>query len=160
METQYKLLDVWKIETVDLNMEERKRQQAIKEACTLSEKPFPCEICTLPMPMKWWEEAIVCLICFIFFGSLLYGPFLFIALAYFNLKYAITLAIILTTLVAFPRDIFLRSACFSYIATLILRYFSYRGAWKDFMPTGRSLMLVAPPHGLFPIGILIIFTIL
>jgi hypothetical protein len=159
-ETQFKLLDVWKIDTIDLHVEEAKRQALIKQACVVSDKPFPPKMCTEPMEMLWWEEAIVCSVCLIFFGSLLYGPFIFAGVCYYNIKLATGIAAFLAAVVVFPKDIFVRSSCFSYVATLILRYFSYRGGWKAFMPTGRSLILAAPPHGLFPVGnILAIFAL-
>jgi hypothetical protein len=152
-ETVFKLLDTWKIDSIDLTIEESKRQALIKTYSSIKDKPFPAKMCLEQDKMLWWEEAIVCTICFVFFGTLLYGPFLFLGLLYYKFKVAIAVGVVLTTSVLItPKDIFVRSTCFSYIATLILRYFSCRGGWKAFMPTGRSLILASPPHGLFPIG--------
>lgn len=151
MEKEYKLLDVWKAPHIPENVKELDRQELIRKHCMLSDKPFPSELCTPPMPMLWWEELIACCVMFVFFASLLYGPFIFLFLLFYSLKIAFAFAAIAVTIAYIPTR-FDKHACFSYVSTLILRYFSYRGSWTTFMPTNTAFILAGPPHGLFPIG--------
>eukprot|EP01038_Epipyxis_sp_PR26KG_P006045 gene6045-8322_t len=147
----YKLLEVWKVKQISESVDESCRRELIAAQCVLSDKPFPSSQCITPTEMEWNEEAVVCSVCFIFFASMLYGPFLLLYLMYFNWKICVPIFVFLAALVLSP-SIFMKSACFSYISSLILKYFSYRGSWKTSIPIDSSLMLVAPPHGLFPVG--------
>ncbi len=150
-EPEFKLLDVWKSPIIPEGVDEPTRQKIIRHHSSVSKKPFSVEECTGQMPMLWWEEAIVCIVSLLFFGSLLYGPFILLFLLYWNLKLGLSVLAVSVSIVLL-RTQFMQSACFSSIATLILRYFSYRGSWTTFMPTGKPLILAAPPHGLFPVG--------
>jgi hypothetical protein len=37
----------------------------------------------------------------------------------------------------------------------MLKYFSHRGLWTEYLPTDKPSIIVGPPHGVFPYGSLL-----
>jgi 1-acyl-sn-glycerol-3-phosphate acyltransferase len=150
-EKEYKLMNTWEAEYIpkDLPFEDRKVKLA--SICSLSETPFPANSCTELVPMTIYEEFAVMAVWFVLFSLMLYGPFVVIWLLLHKVEVGLALVVAGVVITLLPAE-FSDAICFSKIATLNLKYFSYRAVWKMTLPPDRPFIAVTPPHGLFPIG--------
>lgn len=157
-EKYFKLLNCWEAKEIPFDTEHNKRVTLLEEDSLLSERAFDSSICTELTPMAWHEECIVVLCWLVFFGIPLWGPFLILYLFYVNQKIGIACIAVAVAISWLPSD-FNTRLCYSHIASLHLKYFSFRAIWKTTLPRGRYIG-VTPPHGLFPIaGLLGIFAL-
>lgn len=161
-ERTYKLLlscdaQVYQGEAAGTGMSEEEwlsRNAFLLKQATVSERPFQTNVATV-VPMPWWEELIVCFAWSGFFGLMLFTPFVLVWLTIFNRPAACYLSGFIFVLhFVLPRR-FRPDLCRGYLAKLMLKYFSHRGLWKENLPIDRPSIIVAPPHGLFPIGSLL-----
>lgn len=150
-EKRYKLINVWEASIIPSETPFIERRKFLEMKSKISDVPFKSELCTIQTDMPIHEEIIVMLSWFIFFSFALYGPLFIIILLFIKFKIAITIIIVCCTVSLVPSP-FTPSICYHYIATLNLKYFSYRTIWKTTIPPGKTCIGVTPPHGLFPIG--------
>lgn len=150
-ESDYKLMNTWEAELIpkDLPFEDRKKKLA--SICELSKTPFPPNSCTELVPMTVLEEVSVMLVWFLVFALILYGPFIVLWSLYYKFEVGLVLVAGSVVITLVPAE-FSEAICFSRVATLSLKYFSYRAVWKTTLPPDRPFIAVTPPHGLFPIG--------
>lgn len=148
---KYNLTNTWEIPTLPRSAKIAERELAIGNASRQSDTPdFSPELCQEIIPMPFHEELIVIILWATMFTMLLLEPVVLLILLVFRLRAGITLIVIKVALskVHVP---FTPSFCHSYIATLCLKYFSYRTIWNNLDPLDRSICCM-PPHGLFPFG--------
>jgi hypothetical protein len=154
MAVKFKMINAWEAKYIrgDVSLEERHSQ--IESNCQLSDTPFPsrsaADICEMP----WYEEMMVCIFWFALFALVLYGPFVLLILLYIDPIAAITSLALLFGFSYWMGSSFEKTSCYSYISTLMLKYFSYRGVWRSYPDHTTPFIGVGPPHGLFPFGAL------
>lgn len=153
METHYKLMKVWEAKPFpDADViDEKERRRRLESISQLSRTAFPPNTCNEQVPMPLHEEIIVVIMWLLFFGVMLYGPFVLILIGMFRLDIALTLVVISLTIGLTPTP-FKKWMCDHYLATLNLKYFSYRGVWRTTIPPNKRFIVITPPHGLFPFG--------
>jgi len=149
-ETHYKLMNTWDATAIPHNVTQKDRIKRLEAQSTLSKEAFDSNMCTEQVSMPLHEELIVMLAWFLFFAVALYGPIIVLITLYFDYKVGILL-ICTGVLITYIPSPFIPSICYSYFASLNLKYFSFRAIWKHTCPPG-SYIGVQPPHGLFPFG--------
>lgn len=104
-------------------------------------------------PISWIEDIFACLVFALGIpGAAFTFPPLLIFLGYaFGASFAYG-GIALLLILAFLPTRFKESNLYSWASRTILRYFSFKVIFPDFIPRGRRTILVAPPHGVFPFG--------
>ena len=149
---KYKMIRSWEAEYIRGDVPIEERHKLIESNSLLSDTPFPPNSANQECDMPWHEEVIVCIFWLALFSIVLYGPFVLILLFYFQPILAVTsVALLLSVSYALGSE-FDKTSCYSYLSTLILKYFSYRGIWRNYPPHDKPLIVVGPPHGLFPFG--------
>ena len=139
-ETDYKLMDVWSAKEIPQTVTHYERVKALESQSTLSNKPrtpFDSKSCLDITPMPWYEEVIVMLTWLILFSTVLYGPFLIIFLIYQQYNSVLVYVLCACILICFFPSPFSKHACYHYLATLQLKYFSCRVIWKTTRPQGE-----------------------
>ncbi|RYH10724.1 hypothetical protein EON65_39345 [archaeon] len=106
-------------------------------------------------PMTFFEEFVAVMV-FMFGvpGSVITIPMLVGLLGFLTGNYTMTISIaagLLTILFLLPAP-FIESSLTSWLAILIIKYFSYKGIYEEKLKRGKPYILVAPPHGVFPYG--------
>lgn len=105
--------------------------------------------------MPWYEEAVVVVFWGVFFSILFYGP---IYLIYLLIIQAFKRLIVITAVLIAISNVSIsynKDSCYSYLFTLILKYHSHRGIWSHYLPEDAPVIIVGPPHGVFPFGSLL-----
>ena len=157
-ETHYKLLNCWEAQEIpaEVNLAERRRQ--LERIAVLSATPFKDPICTAQTDMPFYEEVIVMVCWLTFFAIPLWGPFVLAYMLYLNVTYGLFLLALAVAISRIPSP-HNPKLCYHYLASLTLKYFSFRAIWKNTLPKGTYIG-VTPPHGLFPIaGMLGVFAL-
>lgn len=150
-ETEFKLMNTWEAEHIPNDMPFEERKKKLASICDLSKQPFPSDSCTELTSMTAYEEFSVIFVWFLLFSLMLYGPFVVLWFLYYKLEIGLALVGAGVAIAMLPAK-FNAAICFSRIATLNLKYFSYRAVWKTTLPPDRPFICLTPPHGLFPIG--------
>lgn len=107
-------------------------------------------------PMSFWEEAAA-MLCFALGvpGSVLTLPMIFALVGYVTgygiLKTMLCGFLLLAPLAVIPLK-FKEANLYSWISVQIIRYFSFKVIFDDYVPESTPSILVAPPHGVFPFG--------
>lgn len=157
-ETHYKLLNCWEAQEIppDVSLAERRRQ--LERISVLSDAPFKDPVCTSQTDMPLYEETIVMICWLVFFAIPLWGPFVLGYVVYVKPTYGILLLGLAGLIPRIPSP-HNPKLCYHYLASLTLKYFSFRAIWKNTLPKGTYIG-VTPPHGLFPIaGMLGVFAL-
>ncbi len=99
-----------------------------------------------------WEEARACALLFFFLGSVLWMPFVGIALAALSTVWGwtplLTAAAALTAVsLLLPRGVRNLSLMHSPSATLLLKYFSFKVVWAHKLDHSHQFVFAAHPHG-------------
>ena len=150
-ETEYKLMNTWEAMLIPNEVPFEERKRILADVCELSKKPFPVNIATEMTPMTPYEEFQVAFSWFFFFSVVLYGPFIVLALLFYKFEWGVALMCIGAAIAMMPAECN-PALSFTPIASLNLKYFSYRAIWKETLPPDIPYICVTPPHGLFPIG--------
>jgi hypothetical protein len=147
---KYKLLNCWEAAELPpgLALEDRRRQLGKIARC--SARPFRLGEGTPQTDMPLHEELLVMATMLLFFAIPLWGPLILIWLLYAHLKWGlICLAgCVIVSKIPSPQS---TKICYHYLATLTLKYFSFRAIWTTTVGRG-SYIGVTPPHGLFPVA--------
>jgi hypothetical protein len=147
----YKLMNVWEGKEIPKSVSLEERVALLNSQCSIRQHgDFPASVCTSVIPMPWYEETIVVLMWLCLFALVLWGPFVMLFLFIFRWKIALVVVGVLVLIGLIPVE-FSETACYHYLATLNLKYFSYRAIWQIMQPPGCYIG-VQPPHGLFPFG--------
>lgn len=150
VETSFKLMNTWEATSIPHNVTQEYRIKQLEAQSTLSEKPFGSNVCTEQVAMPFYEEFLVMFFWFLLFAVAMYGPIIVLITLYFNAKLGFMLICAGMAIANIPTP-FVPSICYSYFASLNLKYFSFRAIWKHTCPPGCYIG-VQPPHGLFPFG--------
>lgn len=148
----YKLITSYDAKKLPEGTAVEKRNAILESQSKISDTPFGNESVIANVPMSVFEESLACAVWFLIFAPMLYGPFVLLYL----LVYCSTstfLAVIggLSVISLLPTQ-FHRDVCYRYIMSVMLKYFSHRGLWSEYMPTDKPSIIVGPPHGVFPFG--------
>jgi 1-acyl-sn-glycerol-3-phosphate acyltransferase len=154
----YRMLELWKIPT---SFEQLPYEHHVAASYELSEKAGPegfpkgaAGLARPKCPISPWEEFICVLIFLIVPGSPLVILGTLVTLYLLNAKSLFTLFIVFCIACAVWPVKFWPEILSSKYSALILKYFSFRGIWVDQkhpLPD-KQYILVAPPHGAFPLG--------
>jgi hypothetical protein len=105
--------------------------------------------------MTWFEEFCAVLIfCFGVPGAAITIPLLLTAIGWFTgsiLRSFLIGGIVLVPLSFLPAP-FVEESLSSWPALQVLRYFSFKAIFEEQFPVNKPIILVAPPHGVFPFG--------
>ena len=136
VETEYKLMNVWESDSIPPNVSFTERKQRLARQSTLSKtSKFQSSVCCHITPMPWYEEVIVMFMWLSLFSLVLFGPIITIILV--CIKPIIAGGILVfASLLSQIKVPFVPSSCNHYLATLNLKYFSYRAIWKTSQPAG------------------------
>lgn len=149
-EANFKLLNCWEASEIPPDTSLLERRRLLESKSLLSETVFTEPLCTVQTDMPFHEELIVMLCWLLFFAIPLWGlPFL-LYLLYTDVTTGAAAVAICVAVAKIPTPQNTK-LCYHYLATLTLKYFSFRAIWKDTVPKGTYIG-VTPPHGLFPIG--------
>ncbi len=135
-ENEYKLMNVWESASLPHNVifSERKRRLAALSELNAESKYSPSKCCAVtPMPLH--EELLVMMMWLALFSLVLFGPIVVVFLLYFKPKIAIAI-IVVGFSISRIKVPFVPNSCNHYLATLNLKYFSYRAIWKTSQPAG------------------------
>jgi 1-acyl-sn-glycerol-3-phosphate acyltransferase len=148
----YKLIEVWKAPELPQGISEEERRRFLEDMSLTSKEPFPPNVANKLCDMPFHEELIVALVWLAVFSMMLYGPFIVLFFLWWRPIGGIFVCVALSVISVFGPSAFSKTACFSQLATLMLKYFSFRGLWKDYPDPKKPYIYVGPPHGLFPFG--------
>lgn len=152
--TKYKLLRVWETGKLPPNMTDDEMHSYLENLSTLSDEPWRENVMsTCPMPFH--EELLACSLWFIFFGCMMYLPLVLIYLLIFHQRVGIVSILILSVIVYLPTN-YNPKVAHGKIATIMLKYFSFRGLWSVYLPKDAPAIIVGPPHGVFPFGSILV----
>lgn len=145
-------MEVWKADNISVTVPFEERKKLLEAQSLTSTDPFKDGICCKQVEMSFMEEKIVVLLWLLFFSLVLFGPFIIIACLLFYTKIGVALITICATVSAYPTA-FSKSYALHYLASLNLKYFSFRVIWKNSVDAqDKAYIGVTPPHGLFPFG--------
>lgn len=151
-ESMYKLINVWEATEIDVSVPFEERCQILAAQSALrTDAAFPASQCCTQVEMPLYEEFIVATLWFLFFAIMLWGPLIVGVLLVYKPKIAFFSLGVAMTISMLPVK-FNPRVCYHYLATLNLKYFSYRTIWKTTVPADGTYIGVSPPHGLFPFG--------
>ena len=139
IENNFKLMDVWSAVEIPHCVSQIERIKILEGQSTLSNKsvqPFDSKLCLGVTNMKWFEELIVMTTWFLLFSTMLYGPLIIIILLYLRLYTYLAVLICTCFIIIYVPSSFSKTACYHYLATLQLKYFSCRVIWKTTRPPG------------------------
>jgi len=146
-QNQYKLITSWNAQIINDNISIENTIEILEKQSIISNVPFNINVCEeIPMPL--YEEVIVIIIWFLLFGLMLYGPFICLYGLLYHRKITLIILIILFSISLYPTK-FNKNSSRGYISSLLLKYFSYRGYWSDYIPTDKPSIVVTPPHGIY-----------
>jgi 1-acyl-sn-glycerol-3-phosphate acyltransferase len=148
----YYLISTWDLEPIPASVAAKEREEILRKGSLLSEKgkSFTPEQTRALAPMPWCEELIVVIFWGLMFAALFVGWLILGILLYVKPKLGVAVCAVLAGF-SFWTNKFSPVAFRSYLATLNLKYFSFRTIWKRTIPPGTYIS-VQPPHGLFPFG--------
>lgn len=146
----YKLLDCWDAREIPPETTFEDRRSELEKMSIVSEIPFKDPLCVLQTPMPIYEEVIVMACWLLFFAIPLWGPFVILWLLYAHLTFGI-FCLVICFMVSNVPMLHNTRVCYHYLASLTLKYFSFRAIWTTTIPKGTYIG-VTPPHGLFPIA--------
>jgi hypothetical protein len=96
--------------------------------------------------MTFFEEFFACVIWFCVFAPMLYGPFIMLYIyIYYSFKVFIGIVAILASISMLP-SAFNKSVCYRYAISVVLKYFSHRGLWTEYLPTDKPCIIVGKKH--------------
>ena len=143
------LLELANIETPEL------RQKSVKKLLVTGKdlhKLRPEEVRRIE-PLSIWQD-LFCMCCFAFGvpGAAFTIPVVLLCVAYVvSSTLAISLFAMLIPLAFVPAR-FKESNLYSWASVMMIKYFSFKVIFHDFIPAKTRTILVAPPHGVFPFG--------
>lgn len=126
-QVSYKLMETWSARQPEQGISQHERQTQLESICELSAVPFPEGCANNLCEMIWHEELLVAIVWLCLFSSLLYGPFVIVFLLWWRMQIGVLVCALLFGISMFGPSTFSKTACYSYIATLMLKYFSFRG---------------------------------
>ena len=148
--TPYKCLNCWEAQEIPPETAVDDRSKILESISLVSNDPFKEPLCSLQTPMPIHEELLVMLCWLVFFAVPLWGPFIMLWVLYTNL-YTGLICLVCCVLISYWPSTYRPSLCYHYLASLTLKYFSFRAIWTQTVPKGTYIG-VTPPHGLFPIA--------
>lgn len=147
---KFKLLNCWDAKEIPPDTSQEERLRLLERQSIVSAEPFTDPICTQQTEMPLHEELIVMVCWLLFFAIPLWGPFILLYIICSNLKAGVAFitACVVISKIPCPQN---TKLCYHYLASLNLKYFSFRAIWLNTTPKGTYIG-VTPPHGLFPIA--------